>query len=147
MRNIEWTINFKIANCCSRILFFQIETLELSLELTNSRSLLIFQFKKFETFAIRKIPRTSNFENPKNFPFGNFRKFQNFSKFYNFENPQTSSVNPERLFSAAGSAYTEKWNRLSPDNAEKLLFIMKNIKIVDFMYSCDIRPDSWKRAG
>ena len=44
-------------------------------------------------------------------------------------------VNSEKLFiSAAGSTYTENWNRLSPDNAEKRLFIMKNIKTVDLMH-------------
>lgn len=45
-----------------------------------------------------------------------------------------SSVNSERLFSAAGRIYTENRNRLLPQNAEMLLFIMKNIKIVDFKY-------------
>ena len=49
--------------------------------------------------------------------------------------PPPSAVNTERLVSAAGSIYPENRNRLSPaDNAEKLLFIMKNIKHVDFMY-------------
>ena len=45
-----------------------------------------------------------------------------------------SSVNYERLFNVAGNIYSENRNRLSVDNAEKLLFIMKNMKIVDFMY-------------
>ena len=37
-----------------------------------------------------------------------------------------SSVSSERLFSAAGRVYTENRNRLSPDTAEKLIFLMKN---------------------
>jgi hypothetical protein len=41
-----------------------------------------------------------------------------------------SSVTSERLFSAASQVYTENRNKLSPDNAEKLIFIMKNAKLV-----------------
>lgn len=48
--------------------------------------------------------------------------------------PPPSSVESERLFSAASSVYTENRNRLAPENAEKLLFIMKNMKIVNFKY-------------
>lgn len=39
-----------------------------------------------------------------------------------------SSVNSERLFSAAAAVYTEDRNRLLPDNAEMLIFLMKNMK-------------------
>ena len=37
-----------------------------------------------------------------------------------------SSVDSERLFSAAARVYTENRNRLDPENAEKLIFIMRN---------------------
>ena len=52
------------------------------------RSLLIFQFKRFEKFAIRKIPRISNFKNFKNWLFQKFREFpfRNISKMFTFEN-------------------------------------------------------------
>ena len=43
--------------------------------------------------------------------------------------PPPSSVNAERLFSAAGSIYTENRNRSSPDNEENI--VKKN---VNFMY-------------
>ena len=36
---------------------------------------MIFIFKQFLKFEIRKIPRTTNFEKSKNFQFGNFQKF------------------------------------------------------------------------
>lgn len=39
-----------------------------------------------------------------------------------------SSVNSEWLFSAVGAIYTEDRNRLLPDNAEMLIFLIKNIK-------------------
>ena len=35
--------------------------------------------------------------------------------------PPPSSVNSERLFSVAGSIYTENRNRLSPDNEENIM--------------------------
>jgi len=41
-----------------------------------------------------------------------------------------SSVESERLFSAAGAVYTEARNRLLPENANMLIFIMKNKKII-----------------
>lgn len=63
------------------------------------------------------------------------KEYPNLSKLaVKYLSPPPSSVNSERLFSAAGSIYTENRNRLSPENAEKLLFIMKNIKIVNFAY-------------
>ncbi|XP_036319709.1 zinc finger BED domain-containing protein 4-like [Rhagoletis pomonella] len=45
-----------------------------------------------------------------------------------------SSVNSERVFSASGNIYVENRNRLLPDNAEMLLFVMKNIQIVNLDY-------------
>lgn len=42
-----------------------------------------------------------------------------------------SSVNSERLFSAAAAVYTEDRNRLLPDNAEMLIFLMKNLKYLN----------------
>lgn len=45
-----------------------------------------------------------------------------------------SSVNSERLFSAAKRIYTDNRNRLAPNNAEKLLFIMQNMKYNKFPF-------------
>ncbi|XP_039311284.1 zinc finger BED domain-containing protein 4-like [Solenopsis invicta] len=42
-----------------------------------------------------------------------------------------SSVNSERLFSAGKLVYSDNRNRLSPQNAEMLLFIMKNLLILN----------------
>lgn len=39
-----------------------------------------------------------------------------------------SSVTSERLFSAAANIYTENRNRLLPENASKLIFLLKNMK-------------------
>ena len=40
-----------------------------------------------------------------------------------------TSVPSERLFSGAGNIYDEKRNRLTPENAEILLFIKNNMKL------------------
>lgn len=45
-----------------------------------------------------------------------------------------SSVHSERLFSAGKLIYSDNRNRLSPQNAEILLFIMKNLLILNFDY-------------
>lgn len=42
-----------------------------------------------------------------------------------------SSVNSERLFSAGKLVYSDNRNRLSPQNVEMLLFIMKNLLILN----------------
>ena len=42
-----------------------------------------------------------------------------------------TSVPSERLFSGAGNIYDDKRNRLAPENAETLLFIKNNIKLVN----------------
>lgn len=41
-----------------------------------------------------------------------------------------SSVTSERLFSAASNIYTENRNRLLPENAAKLIFLLKNMKFL-----------------
>jgi len=45
-----------------------------------------------------------------------------------------SSVNSERLFSAGKLVYTDNRNRLSPQNAEMLLFIMKNLLVLNYNF-------------
>lgn len=44
------------------------------------------------------------------------------------------SVHSERLFSAGKLVYSDNRNRLSPQNAEMLLFIMKNLLILNYDY-------------
>jgi len=58
------------------------------------------------------------------------------SKFPNLKNlvlkylsAPPSSVNSERLFSSAGNVYVDNRNKLLPDNAKMLIFIIKNLKI------------------
>lgn len=46
----------------------------------------------------------------------------------------SSSVHSERLFSAGKLIYSDNRNRLSPKNAEMLLFIMKNFIILNYDY-------------
>ena len=46
----------------------------------------------------------------------------------------STSVASERLFSGAGLIYDEKRSRLSPDRAQKLLFLKYNLPIVKFKY-------------
>lgn len=45
-----------------------------------------------------------------------------------------SSVHSERLFNAGKLVYSDNRNKLSPKNAEILLFIMKNLLILNFNY-------------
>lgn len=45
-----------------------------------------------------------------------------------------SSVHSERLFSAGKMVYSDNRNKLSPQNAEMLLFIMKNLLILNYDY-------------
>lgn len=45
-----------------------------------------------------------------------------------------SSVHSERLFSAGKLVYSDNRNKLSPQNAEMLLFIMKNLLILNYNY-------------
>ncbi|XP_011858965.1 PREDICTED: zinc finger BED domain-containing protein 4-like [Vollenhovia emeryi] len=45
-----------------------------------------------------------------------------------------TSVHSERLFSAGKLVYSDNRNRLSPQNAEILLFIMKNLLILNYDY-------------
>ena len=42
-----------------------------------------------------------------------------------------TSVASERLFSGAGLIYDEARNRLSPDNAEMVLFVKKNFEYIN----------------
>ena len=42
-----------------------------------------------------------------------------------------SSIFSERMFSQAGNIYTEKRNHLSPELADKLLFLHHNLQIYD----------------
>ena len=41
-----------------------------------------------------------------------------------------SSVASERQFSSAGDVYTETRSRLTPENADRLIFIMKNKNVL-----------------
>ena len=45
-----------------------------------------------------------------------------------------TSVSSERLFSCAGELYDDKRNRLTPENAEVLLFIKNNFQLIDGQY-------------
>jgi len=44
--------------------------------------------------------------------------------------PPPTSVASERFLSTAGEIYDEKRNRLAPERAEMLLFIIKNFALV-----------------
>jgi hypothetical protein len=59
---------------------------------------------------------------------GNFQPLKNLV--LKFLSCPPSSVESERLFSAAGSVCTETRNRLLPENADMLFFIMKNKKLL-----------------
>ena len=54
----------------------------------KSRNLLIFQFRQFQKFAIRKIKKIVNFENSKNLQFEKFQKLSNrkIPKIFNWKN-------------------------------------------------------------
>ena len=45
-----------------------------------------------------------------------------------------TSVASEQLFSAAGQLYADRRNRLLGENAEKLLFLNYNIRLLGFNY-------------
>ena len=45
---------------------------------------------------------------------------------YKYLSAPPSSVDSERMFSAAGRIYMENRNKLAPDHAEQLVFLMKN---------------------
>src|ERR1700755_3303372 len=47
----------------------------------------------------------------------------------------STSVASERLFSGAGLIYDEKRNKLSPERAQKLLFLKNNLLIINFKWS------------
>ena len=88
MLNIEWTNSSKIANFISRILVFQIEKILESCKFFDSENSRNLQFRKFENFAIWKIPKIANLKSSENFLFEKFRKCSiwNFLKIVNLEN-------------------------------------------------------------
>lgn len=45
-----------------------------------------------------------------------------------------SSVDSERVFSTAGNVVEDKRSRLTVDNVEKLVFLNKNLSLVDYEY-------------
>ena len=51
-----------------------------------------------------------------------------------------TSVASERLFSGAGLIYDEARNRLSPDNAEMVLFVKKNFEYINCDLASENRP-------
>ena len=46
----------------------------------------------------------------------------------------STSVASERLFSGAGMIYDEEISKLSPERAQKLLFLKHNLPIIKFEY-------------
>ena len=82
-----------------------------------------FGFGFAETFGFRFRPKLKfNRNQNRNFP----------SSFLFFIS--LTSVDVERLFSTAGDILTPERNRLSPETAEKMLFLRENLPIVDFQY-------------
>lgn len=51
-----------------------------------------------------------------------------------FLSAPATSVSSERMFSTSGAICSDKRSRLLPDNLEKLVYLCKNLKAVDFKY-------------
>ncbi len=46
-----------------------------------------------------------------------------------------SSIESERVFSTEGNIYEPTRNRLCPENAEVIMYLQHNLRILDFKYS------------
>ena len=100
-KDLYQTVNIKIVKIASNAEYRMKEKFQncLSLEPNfgfaiwkNSRNLFICQFKQFQKFVIRKIPKICNFENAKNFQYWKFQKFAilKMRKISNFEKSKNS---------------------------------------------------------
>ena len=53
--------------------------------------------------------------------------------------PSSTTVSVERLFSTAGDISTNDRNRLKPENAGKLLFLLENLPKIQFRYDMKVK--------
>lgn len=96
-------------------------------ELSKEVSVMIEEYLKCKRLEAHEDPLAWWHDNCKNFPF-----LAELARIY-LACPSTS-VASERLFSGAGMIYDEKRSKLSPERAQKLLFLKHNLPIIKFEY-------------